>query len=310
MVVYAYSDKNPGDFYLFDAKTAKVALLFSEKPEIDPEQMAAMQPVTITARDGVVLHGYLTVPAGSDGKNLPLIMNPHGGPHGIRDYWQFNPEAQFFSNHGYAFLQVNYRGSGGYGARFQDMGYRHWASTMQDDLADSVQWAVKQGIADPKRMCIYGASYGGYAAMESAVRYPDLYKCVVGYVGLYDLNLAEKHYAVENFASGKRSNYIYLGDDAKQLAADSPVNNADKLKASVFIIYGGQDKLVVPENASEMLSALDKAGKPHEAPLYRADEGHGFRKVENNIELYTRMLAFFDQYIGPDAAKTAPAPKP
>jgi dipeptidyl aminopeptidase/acylaminoacyl peptidase len=143
--------------------------------------------------------------------------------------------------------------------------------------------------------------------MENAVRYPDLYKCVVGYVGLYDLNLADKHYAVENFASGKRANYVYLGNDEKQLAADSPVNNADKIKASVFIIYGGQDKLVVPQNATEMLSALDKAGVAHEPPLYKADEGHGYTSVDNNVELYTKMLAFFDKYIGPDAAKTAPA---
>jgi len=166
---------------------------------------------------------------------------------------------------------------------------------------------VKQGYANPQRVCIYGASYGGYAAMENAIRYPDLYKCVVGYVGLYDLNLFDKHYAMENFASGRHAGYVYLGDDHKQLAADSPVNNVDKLKAPVFIIYGGQDKLVVPENATEMLDALDKAGKVHEKPLYEADEGHGFINPENNIELYTRMLAFFDKYIGPDAAKAASA---
>ena len=224
MVVKVSSDKNPGDFYLFDTKTNKAELLFSSKTEIDPDAMAAMQPISFKARDGLQLHGYLTTPPGVAAKNLPMILMVHGGPHGIRDEWGWNPEVQFFADRGYAVLQVNYRGSGGYGMRFQDAGYRHWGTTMQDDLADGVQWAIQQGTTDPKRVCIYGASYGGYAAFENAIRYPDLYKCIVGYVGLYDLELANEHYYVRHYAGGELANAVELGTDAAELKAYSPAD--------------------------------------------------------------------------------------
>jgi len=299
MVVFVHSDRNPGSYYLFNTKDNKVSLLFNLLPDIDPQKMAIMQPVSFKARDGITLHGYLTLPPGSNGKNLPLIMNPHGGPHGIRDVWGWDPEAQFFASRGYAVLQVNYRGSGGYGMNFQDMGYRHWGTTMQSDLADAVRWAITQGIVDPKRVCIYGASYGGYAALENSILYPDLYKCTVGYVGLYDLTLADRA-SFGHFASGQRFVDVVLGTDTVTLKAESPVNQADKIHDSLFLIYGGADKTVVPENADEMMTALDKAGKKYEV-LYERNEGHGFGKPEHNFELYTRMLQFFDKNIGPDA---------
>ncbi|MGH8281290.1 MAG: alpha/beta hydrolase family protein, partial [Gammaproteobacteria bacterium] len=297
MVIFVHSDSNPGRYYQFDAKKSQVSLLFNALSAIDPQKMANMRPVTFKARDGVTLHGYLTLPPGGDGKHLPLILNPHGGPHGIRDEWGWDPEAQFFAAHGYAWLQVNYRGSGGYGMKFQDLGYRHWGTTMQSDLADAVQWAIKQGIADPKRICIYGASYGGYAALENSILYPDLYKCTVGYVGLYDLTLAGRA-SFGLYAYGQRYVDVVLGADTAALKAESPVYQADKIKDPLFIIYGGADKTVVPQNAREMMSALDKAGKHYEV-MYKANEGHGFAKPEHRFELYTRMLAFFDQYIGP-----------
>lgn len=301
MVVQVTSDKNPGDFYLFNGKTGKAEYLFSSKPEIDPKQMGDMRPVSFQARDGLTIHGYLTVPAGSDGKNLPLIINPHGGPHGIRDEWGWNREAQFFASRGYAVLQVNYRGSGGYGMKFQDAGYGQWAGKMQDDLADGVQWAVKQGFADPNRVCIYGASYGGYAALENAERYPSLYKCVVGYVGVYDLALMDDS-DFSHYASGKNYLGVTLGRNDVQLKAESPVSGADKLAAPVFIIYGGQDKRVVPKNAEEMMAAMDKAGKKYEK-LYQPLEQHGFYQPDHNYELYTRMIGFFDEYIGANTVK-------
>ena len=308
MVVMVSSDKNPGDFYLFDTKTNKASLLFSAKTEIDPDAMASMQPINFKARDGLPIHGYLTTPSGVVAKNLPMILIVHGGPHGIRDEWGWNPEAQFFASRGYAVLQVNYRGSGGYGMNFQDAGYRHWGTSMQDDLADGVRWAIQQGTADPKRICVYGASYGGYAAFENDIRYPDLYKCIVGYVGLYDLELANEHYYVRHYASGEAAISVELGNDAAELKTYSPVDHADLVKAPAFIIYGGRDMLVVPDNAEEMMKALDKAGKPYER-LYEPLEGHGFVQQEHNYELYTKMLAFFDKYIGPDAAKNAPSVK-
>lgn len=302
MVVYVHSDHNPGTYYLFDAKTSKVSLLFNALPAIDPQKMASMRPVTFQARDGVTLHGYLTLPPGSDGKNLPLIINPHGGPHGIRDVWGWDPEAQFFAANGYAWLQVNYRGSGGYGMKFQDMGYRHWGTTMQDDLADAVRWAIKQGYADPKRVCIYGGSYGGYAAVENVIRYPHLYQCAVGYAGVYDLTLQAHHGDTHHYASGERYLDVVLGDDTKQLEMYSPAYNAAKIDVPLFIAYGGADMRVVPENARELMSALDKAGKKYEV-MYEPNEGHGFTKPEHRFELYTHMLAFFNKYIGPDSVK-------
>ncbi|MGA9851519.1 MAG: prolyl oligopeptidase family serine peptidase [Gammaproteobacteria bacterium] len=299
MVIYVHSDGNPGSYYLFNANKSQVSLLFNVLPGIDPKQMADMPPITFKARDGVTLRGYLTLPPGSNGKNLPLIINPHGGPHGIRDVWGWDPEAQFFASRGYAWLQVNYRGSGGYGMKFQDMGYRNWGTSMQSDLADAVHWAIAQGIANPKRVCIYGASYGGYAALENSILYPDLYKCTVGYVGLYDLTLAGRA-SFGLYASGQRFVDMVLGTDSAVLKSESPVYQADKISDPLFIIYGGADKTVVPENAEEMMSALDKAGKHYEA-MYEPNEGHGFTKPEHNFELYTRMLAFFNKYIGPDA---------
>lgn len=301
MVIFVHSDRNPGAYYLFDAKTSKVSLLFKSLPEIAPKQMSDMQPITFTARDGLVLHGYLTLPPGSSGKNLPLILNPHGGPHGICDQWGWDPEAQFFAAHGYAWLQVNYRGSGCYGMKFQDLGYGHWGTTMQSDLADAVQWAIKQGVANPGRVCIYGASYGGYAALENSILYPQLYKCTVGYVGLYDLTLAGRA-SFGQYASGQHFVDVVLGTDKAALEAESPVNQAAKINDPLFIVYGGADKTVIPENAEEMMSALGKAGKKYEV-LYERNEGHGFSKPEDRFELYTRMLAFFDKYIGPGAAQ-------
>ncbi|MGE5625070.1 MAG: prolyl oligopeptidase family serine peptidase [Bacillota bacterium] len=305
LMLLVSSDRNPGDFYLFDTKTNKANFLFASKPEIDPDTMPSMMPITFTARDGVVLHGYLTLPPSSSGKNLPLIVNPHGGPHTIRDVWGFSsiyPEPQFFASHGYAVLQLNYRGSGGYGLKLQQLGYRHWSSTMQDDLADGVAWAIKQGYADPNRVCIYGASYGGYAAFENPIRYPNLYKCAVGYVGAYDLTLLGEEGDVSHFAGGVHAMDVYLGTDMEERKRESPAYNADKLKLPLFIIYGGADFRVVPDHAKNMMAALDKADIKYEL-MYEPNEGHGFRNQDHVIELYKRLLAFFDKYIGPDAAK-------
>jgi dipeptidyl aminopeptidase/acylaminoacyl peptidase len=307
MVVFVNSDTNPGSFYLYDSKAGQVRELFEIKPEIDPSKMANMQPITVTARDGVVLHGYLTLPRGSSGKSLPLIVNPHGGPHGPRDRWGFDPEVQLFANRGYAVLQLNYRGSGGYGLDFQQMGYRHWSSTMQDDLADGVNWTVKQGYVDPKRVCIYGASYGGYAAFENPIRYPNLYKCAFGYVGAYDLTLLGEKGDVSHEAGGTRAMDVWLGSDMEERKRESPAYNADKLTIPVMIAYGGADVRVVPLHAKHMMEALDKAGKKYPEPIYYPNEPHGFRDQDHNFNLYTQMLAFFDKYIGPDAAKSATA---
>jgi dipeptidyl aminopeptidase/acylaminoacyl peptidase len=300
MVVYVGGDRNPGDYYLFNVKTLKADLLFSALDGIDPDKMADMQPVTVKSRDGLNLYGYLTAPAGKPRKNLPLIVLPHGGPHNLRDYWGWDPEAQFFASRGYAVLQVNFRGSGGYGLKFQSLGYRNWGTTMQDDLADSVQWAIAQGIVDPKRICIYGASYGGYAALENPIRYPQLYKCAVGYVGVYDLTLEAKYGDVHRSASGRNYLEIVRGNDSAELKQYSPAFNADKITVPVFIAYGGRDVRVVPDNAKELMAAMDAAGKKYEV-LFDPYEVHGFKKPADKFELYDRMIKFIDTYIGNDA---------
>ena len=309
MVVYVGSDRNPGDYYLFNGKTLKADYLFSTLEDIDPDKMAPMRPIAFQARDGLTLHGYLTAPLGVPAKGLPLIVLPHGGPHQIRDYWGWNPEAQFFANHGYAVLQVNYRGSVGYGMKFQDMGYRHWGTTMQDDLADAVRWATQQGIADRSRVCIYGASYGGYAALENVIRYPDLYQCAAGYVGVYDLTLQGKYSDTERFASGRRYLDTVLGGDQKELKEYSPAYHADGINVPVFIAYGGKDQRVVPDNARELMAAMDDEGKKYEL-LFDPYEDHGFKKPADRFELYDRMLKFFDAHIGPQATKQTASSAP
>lgn len=307
LALAAYSDIAPSEIYLFDRETGKAKFLASSMDWIKPSEMAPMKPVSVKARDGLVIHGYLTLPKNSDGKNLPLIINPHGGPHGPRDEWGFNPEVQLFANRGYAVLQMNYRGSGGYGNAFEGMGYRKWGTTMQDDLTDSVKWAIDQGIADSNRVCIYGASYGGYAALMSVVREPDLYKCTVGYVGVYDLD-AQRDADFMEHESGRN----YLKDayppSKPERMAQSPAYGVDRIKTPILLVHGEKDVRVPIKNMHFLISQLEKVGKKPDDVIVEKKEAHGFRELGNQVNLYTRMLAFFDKYIGPKSA-TAQAAK-
>jgi dienelactone hydrolase len=292
-----YSDTTPPEAYLFDRQTGQAQYLLSSREWIVPEEMATTRPVTVKTRDGLEIHGYLTVPKGSDGRNLPLIVNPHGGPHGPRDYWGFNPEVQLFANRGFAVLQMNYRGSGGYGSGFEGAGYRKWGTAMQDDLTDSVNQLVREGVVDGGRACIYGASYGGYAALMSAVREPDLYQCAVGYVGVYDL-AAQYNSDTADHESGQ--NYlrdVFPPTDAER-REHSPLYGVDRLKAAVMLVHGRKDMRVPIRNLNLMVDALEDAGKPPEAVIIEDKEAHGFRDLGNQVELYTQMLAFFDKHIG------------
>lgn len=302
-----YGDTDPGQAYLYDTKTGKATYLLSYMDWIKPEEMSPMTPVTVTARDGLKIHGYLTVPKGSDGKGLPLIINPHGGPFGVRDDWGFNPEVQLLANRGFAVLQMNYRGSGGYGNAFVRAGYRKWGTAMQDDLTDSVKWAVSQGIADRNKVCIYGASYGGYAALMSVVREPDLYRCTVGYAGVYDLDI--QHDAdFADFAFGRS----YLADvyptTKSERMAQSPGYGVERIKAPVMLVHGGKDVRVPIRNMDFLVDQMAKAGKKPELVVVEPKEAHGFRDLNNNVNLYTKMLTFFDKYIGPKATTAGAAP--
>ena len=300
-LVYVFSDRNPGDFFLFDTEKMSADYIYSARKWIDPEQMAAMQPISLKARDGVELHGYLTLPPGSDGKNLPLVVNPHGGPHGVRDYWGFNPEVQLLASRGYAVLQLNFRGSGGYGLDFLQAGYRQWGLSMQDDLTDATLWAVKQGYADPKRMCIYGASYGGYAAIEGVVREPELYRCAIGYVGVYDLPLMYKDGDIPKSLFGKQYLRNVLGSDSAELQKRSPVGGVDRIQAALMLVAGGRDERVPISQAKSLRKALDDRDYPYEWML-KDSEGHGFYVTENKVELYTNMLEFLGRNTAPAAA--------
>lgn len=302
-VFFVSSDRNPGEFYLYDAKANKATFLLGNRPWIKSERMAAMEPVALKSRDGLPLHGYLTRPPGkAEAKNLPLVVYVHGGPYGIRDAWEYDPAVQALASRGYAVLQVNFRGSGNYGEAFKQAGYREWGGRMQDDVSDATRWAIAQGIADPQRVCIFGASYGGYAALEGAVKEPDLYRCTIGYVGVYDLRLMLTRGDIPQSSSGDNYLELVLGHDRDQLWDRSPIAHLDRLKAKVMLIVGGQDKRVPPIHGENLHSALNKAKVEHEW-LYQRTEAHGFYNEKNIEELLTKVLAFLDRTIGaPPAA--------
>ncbi len=298
IVVSVKSDSQPTELYLFDRASGKARFLIRDRMWLDGKRMATIRPFSFKARDGVTLHGYLTIPNGSDGKNLPMIVNPHGGPIGPRDDWGFNWETQLFASRGYLVLQLNFRGSGGYGNAFQEMGHRQWGGKMQDDLTDATQWAVKEGFADGGRICIYGGSYGGYASLMGAVKEPDLYRCAVGYVGVYDLNMMYKKGDIPQRDSGRRFLQRTLGPDDASLKQASPASLAGKITIPVFLAAGQRDQRAPPEQTEAMRDALKAAGRPAEEVILQAGEGHGFYSEDNNLNLYTKMLAFFDRYIG------------
>lgn len=299
-VLHVRSDTNPGMFYMFDLKDNKASFLAEAYPWLEEKDMAVMEPIEVTARDGLKLYGYLTRPKGQD-KHLPLIINPHGGPHGPRDMWGFNPEVQFLANRGYAVLQINYRGSGGYGVDFERAGYKKWGTDMQNDLTDAVHWAIDQGIADRDRICIYGGSYGGYAALMSVVREPDLYKCTIGYVGVYDLLVMQKAGDIPKSRSGKIFLKRVLPDTVEEQKAQSPAYNAEKIKAAIFIAHGERDQRVPMAQGIAMRKALDKVGKPY--IWMQRDEGHGYFQQQNRHDFYSQMESFFAEHLKGDSGK-------
>ncbi len=292
----AASDIDPGSFYMFDRESGKARFLLSNMSWIKPDEMANMEPIQVTARDGVKLHGYLTLPKGGGGKNLPLIFHPHGGPHGPRDQWGFNPEIQFLANRGYAVLQINFRGSGGYGSAFERMGYRNWGTTMINDMTDAVDWAIKQGIADSKRICTYGASYGGYAALQTVVREPTKYACTIGYVGVYSLPMMFTDGDIPEQESGRKFLKRVMPETRAEQEAQSAAYNADKINIPVMLVQGAKDRRVPITQYKALLNALTKAGKPPEKTIVAPKEGHGFYDFKNQVNLYTAMEAFLDKH--------------
>jgi len=296
----AWSDRDPGTYYLFD-RDRKATYMLGVRDWIDPAKMADKQPISFKSRDGLTIHGYLTLPPDSDGKKLPLVVNVHGGPFGPFDSWSFDWEVQLLASRGYAVLQPNFRGSGNYGRRFTELGYQQWGGTMQDDVTDATRWAIEQGIVDKDRICIYGGSYGGYAAGMGIAKEPDLYRCAVGYVGVYDLGMLYTRGDIGQRDSGERFLAEAVGGGRENLDARSPNKLVDRIKAPILLVAGGEDFRAPPEHSQAFHRSLQQAGKTSEL-LIDKDEGHGFYKLDSRQAFYGRMLAWFDRYIGPKAA--------
>ena len=300
MLIVTYDDKTSGSYYYYDRNTKKLDKISDISPWLNRSDMADMKPISYTSRDGVTIHGYLTLPKGVDAKNLPVVINPHGGPW-ARDEWGFNPEVQFLANRGYAVLQMNFRGSTGYGRNFMEISFKQWGQTMQDDITDGVQWLIKQGIADPKRVAIYGGSYGGYATLAGITKTPDLYACAIDYVGVSNLftfmNTIPPYW--EPF---KKMMYEMVGDpgneaDSAMLRANSPVFHADKIKCPLFVAQGAKDPRVNKDESDQMVAALKKRGVEVEY-LVKDNEGHGFHNEENRFEFYHAMETFLANHLG------------
>ncbi|MCL1147410.1 S9 family peptidase [Shewanella marinintestina] len=291
MIVLAMNDKNPGDYYLFDSKKMKLKYLFAEKSWLNPDKMAEVKPIEFTSRDGKQLHGYITLPNGIEHKNMPLVVNPHGGPHGPRDNWVFNTENQLLAQHGIAVLQVNFRGSGGYGPSFEQDGYRKWGAEIQYDIIDATQFAIDQGWANKDKICISGASFGGYSALMAPTIAPDMYKCAVGTVGVYDLEeLHDSGDIPRSYSGGAFLNEV-LGNDTASLRAMSPTHNVHKLKASVLLLHGEEDERAPMEQFDAMEKALKKANYPYEKKIWDKS-GHGFYTPESRELYYDTMVSF------------------
>ncbi len=308
LMIEAWSGRNPGDFYIFNNETKKADHVISRSSWVDPAKAATVLPVAVKARDGLDLSGFLTVPAGRAGGKLPMVVMPHGGPFGIFDDGSYTTETQLLAAAGYAVLQVNFRGSGNYGRAFQAAGAKQWGGTMQDDLTDATRWAIAQGHADPARICIYGASYGAYAALMGAAREASLYKCAAGYVGVYDLPMMFTRGDTQERKSGETFLKDWLGDP-QTLAAVSPVNLAAQINVPVFLAAGGEDQRAPILHTKRMEEALKKAGVPVES-LYYATEGHGFYTDPHRREYYSKLLAFLSRSLGGETANAAAAAQP
>jgi len=298
VIVSVYSDRNPGELYLYDRGTGKARFLMKNREWVNAEESATMRAFSLKTRDGLTIYGYLTIPKGADPKNLPLIVNPHGGPMGPRDNWGYNSETQLFASRGYATLQVNFRGSGGYGKAFQDMAYGQWHTGIMNDIIDATRWAIDQGIADPNRVCIYGGSFGGYSALMAPAREPGLYKCAVGYVGMYDAQIQMRLSDTSDSDSGRRYLERAFGKTRAEQDEMSPINHVDKITLPVFLAAGARDPRCPPEHTEKMYAALEAAGNKPEEMIIQSGEMHGFYDVPNRVNLYSKMLAFIGSHIG------------
>lgn len=301
LLVVVQSDKLYGTYYEYDALTGKFTLLYDLMPQLKEKDMAEMRPIKFKSRDGLTIHGYITLPKeATNGKKVPLVVNPHGGPQGVRDSWGFNPESQLFASRGYATLQVNFRISGGYGKKFLRAGFKEIGRKVMDDVEDGVKYAIEQGWVDKNKIAIYGASHGGYATLMGLVKTPDLYTCGVNYVGVSN---------IETFFASFPEYWKPYKEIVKQIWYDldnpneakiakevSPVHQIEKIKKPLFVIQGANDPRVNIAESDQIVTGLRKKGfnVPY---MVKYNEGHGFQREENSLELYNYMLGFLAQYL-------------
>jgi dipeptidyl aminopeptidase/acylaminoacyl peptidase len=297
-LVRTFTDRSRGAYYFYDLKSKDFRKLADISPWLNDQDLVSMKPIKYQSRDGLTINGYLTLPKGVPARNLPVVVNPHGGPW-YRDQWGYNPEVQFLANRGYAVLQVNFRGSTGYGRKFWEASFKQWGKAMQDDITDGVQWLIKQGIADPKRIGIYGGSYGGYATLAGLVYTPDLYAAGVDYVGVSNLFTFMKSIP-PYWKPYLEMIYEMVGDPEKDkdlLTSASPVFQSDKIKVPLLIAQGANDPRVNKAESDQMVEALKKRGI--EVPyMVKANEGHGFANEENRFDFYRAMEEFLAKHLG------------
>jgi dienelactone hydrolase len=303
VLVHGYNDKDPGFYALFSFTPISLKVLYHVEPWIDSSKMVSRQPIAFKNSEGMLLDGYLTMPA--RGSHLPLVLLPHGGPINVRDDWSFDSWAQFLASRGYAVLQVNYRGSSGRGPDFITAGYKQFGTGIQQDLIDGVKWAIAQGYADKDHVCVFGASFGGYSALMAPIRAPDMFKCSVDFAGVSDYTILrddhEQEYGdnLDHFEFAEE-----IGSDDATLKAMSPLYHLDRFNVPVLIIHGEKDPRVPLKNAEVLRDALKNSGKPYEW-LVKPKELHGFYSEDNNTDLLEHLQTFLDKYIGPDASATA-----
>jgi len=301
-LIFLKSDKLYGVYYLYDAINDTFKLLYNLMPQLKEDDMSEMRPISFKSRDGLTIHGYITLPKEAvQGKKVPLIVNPHGGPQGVRDSWGFNPESQLFASRGYATLQVNFRISGGYGKEFLESGFKQIGRKAMDDVEDGLQYVIEQGWINKDKVAIYGGSHGGYAVLRGLTKTPDLYACGVDYVGVSNLFTFMKTIPPYWKPYLKIIKEIWYDEDVAEektiMEEVSPVYQIDKIKKPLFVVQGANDPRVNIDESDQIVKALRDKG--YDVPyMVKYDEGHGFSKEENSIAMYKAMMGFYAQYLG------------
>ena len=296
-IVKASSDIDPGNLYLYDQKKNKLQFLFKYKPKFKSSDFTQVEPIQLKSSDGKLINGYFTQASTTKkGEVAPVVVLVHGGPHGPRDLWQFSSEIQYLALNGYSVLQVNYRGSGGYGSNFESAGYRVWGTKIQQDIADAYHWLVKQKKAQANNVCIMGGSFGAYSAVQSATIYPELYKCAIGNAGIYDLELMFEEGDIRKHNLGLTYLKEVLGTDKELLRSMSPIHYVDKIKIPLLLAHGRDDERAPIEHVERLKQALDQKGKAYEWFVIDK-EGHGFYNPENRKAYMKKVVEFLDKHL-------------